>query len=95
MNEIDKALFGDHEAAKRLTDAGVLVPCAFCKGKVRRVIGFGGLNFFKCRKCGAVVSFDNDYYNTHKNEAIQAWNTRAPILSESDLKKLRGGGEED
>ena len=92
---IYKASLGDHEAAKRLTDAGVLVPCAFCKGKVRRVIGFGGLNFFKCRKCGAVVSFDNDYYNTHKNEAIQAWNTRAPILSESDLKKLRGGGEED
>ena len=36
-----------------------------------------GLNFFKCRKCGAVVSFDNDYYNLHKNEAIKAWNTRA------------------
>lgn len=95
MNDYDKALRGDHEAAKRLTDAGVLLPCAFCKGKVRRVIGFGGLNFFKCRKCGAVVSFDNDYYNTHKNEAIQAWNTRAPILSESELKKLCGGGEED
>ena len=95
MDDVKLALLGDKEATKRLTDAGVLVPCAFCKGKVRRVIGFGGLNFFKCRKCGAVVSFDNDYYNTHKNEAIQAWNTRAPILSESDLKKLRGGGEED
>ena len=31
MNEIDKALFGDHETAKRLTDAGVLLPCPFCK----------------------------------------------------------------
>ena len=95
MDDVRAALLGDHEAAKRLTDAGVLVPCAFCKGEVRRVIGFGGLNFFKCKKCGAVVSFDNDYYNTHKNEAITAWNTRAPILSESELKKLRGGGEED
>ena len=55
-----------------------LLPCPFCGGNVRRVIGIMGLNFFKCRKCGAVVSFDNDYYNLHKNEAIKAWNTRAP-----------------
>lgn len=88
MDDIKLALLGNKEAAKRLTDAGVLVPCAFCKGEVRRVIGFGGLNFFKCRKCGAVVSFDNDYYNIHKNKAITAWNTRAPILSESELRKL-------
>ena len=32
MTEIEKALFGDHEASKRLTDAGVLVPC-MCGGK--------------------------------------------------------------
>jgi hypothetical protein len=25
-----RALLGDHEAAKRLTDAGVLMPCPFC-----------------------------------------------------------------
>ena len=28
--DIRLALLGDHEAAKRLTDAGVLVPCPFC-----------------------------------------------------------------
>lgn len=50
--------------------------CPFCGGKVRRVIGIMGLNFFRCKKCGAVVSFDNDYYNTHQNEAIEAWNRR-------------------
>lgn len=88
MDDIKLALLGNKEAAKRLTDAGMLLACPFCKGHVRRVIGFGGLNFFKCKKCGAVVSFDNDYYNTHKNEAITAWNTRTPILSESELKKL-------
>ena len=48
----------------------------FAGGKVKRVIGVMGLNFFKCKECGAVVSFDNDYYNTHKNEAIEAWNRR-------------------
>ena len=30
MTDIDKALRGDHAAAKRLTDAGVLVPCGHC-----------------------------------------------------------------
>ncbi len=26
--------------------------------------------------CGATVSFDNEYYNNHKNEAVKAWNRR-------------------
>ena len=30
MDEIRRALLGDKEAAKRLTDAGVLLPCPFC-----------------------------------------------------------------
>ena len=39
MDDIKLALLGDHEAAKRLTDAGVLLPCPFCGGAVilRRV----------------------------------------------------------
>lgn len=53
-----------------------LKSCPFCGGKVKRVIGIMGLNFFRCKECGAVVSFDNDYYNTHTNEAIEAWNRR-------------------
>ena len=90
MDDIKLAMLGNREAAKRMTEQGVLAPCAFCKGKVRRVIGFGELNFFKCRKCGAVVSFDNYYYNTHKNEAITAWNTRAPILSAEEMEMMEG-----
>ena len=30
MNDVKRALLGDHEAAKRLTDAGVLLACAHC-----------------------------------------------------------------
>lgn len=30
MDDIKLALLGDHEAARRLTEAGVLVPCAHC-----------------------------------------------------------------
>ena len=88
MDDVRLAMLGNKDAAKRLTERGELLPCAFCKGDVRRVIGFGGLNFFKCRKCGAVVSFDNDYYNTHKNEAITAWNARTPILSKREMEVL-------
>lgn len=32
MDEIERAMLGDQEAAKRLTDAGVLVPCSFYGG---------------------------------------------------------------
>ncbi len=51
--------------------------CPFCGTDVRRVIGFMGVNFFKCTACGATVSFDNEYYNNHKSEAVKAWNRRA------------------
>ena len=30
MDDLRAALLGDREAAKRLTDAGVLVPCPWC-----------------------------------------------------------------
>ena len=30
IEDVRAALLGDHEAAKRLTDAGVLVPCGHC-----------------------------------------------------------------
>ena len=80
--DVRAALTGDHEAAERLTEKGVLAPCPFCKGEIRRIIVVMGLNFFKCRKCGAVVSFDNDYFNAHPNEARLAWNTRAAVEME-------------
>ena len=30
MTDIQRAMLGDHEAAARLTERGVLVPCPFC-----------------------------------------------------------------
>ena len=32
MKDEKAALLGDQEAARRLTDAGVLLPCLFCGG---------------------------------------------------------------
>lgn len=54
-----------------------LRPCPFCGGEVQKKIGMFGLNFFDCRGCGAEVSFDNIYYNTFKEEVVNAWNRRA------------------
>ena len=42
MTDEKRALLGDHEAAKRLTAAGVLLPCPGCGGenaKHRAVMG--------------------------------------------------------
>lgn len=57
-----------------------LKACPFCNKPVMRVRGFNGLNFFKCTnrgECGAVMSFDNDYYNTHTEEAYKQFIRRA------------------
>ena len=74
LTDEKRALLGDHEAAKRLTDAGVMpYPecCNGCRWKGRHQ---------KCSCCRRNANLKDCY------EADQ--NTRAPILSESELKKL-------
>ena len=90
MTEIEKALFGDHEASKRLTDAGVLLPCPGCGKSDTKIRYVCGDHFVACVGCDWTGPMKSS-----EREARLAWNTRAPILSESELKKLRGGGEED
>lgn len=129
-NDIRAALLGDKKAAKRLTDAGVLLPCPHCKGNGKvsfKDHRFVGQNFRgdkklvyrvqvicnKCRSRGKPVFTDplinpNPYltkwgncyadtevcneetkkFSEYVKSAIREWNTRAPILSESELKKL-------
>lgn len=92
MNDIKLAQLGDKEVAKRLTDAGVLVPCPMCKSGEVFVRSISGAfdsgkittkKYTQCRSCFLQTTF----YSA-KKEARLAWNTRAPILSESELKKL-------
>lgn len=92
MNQdMKRALLGDHEAAKRLTDAGVLVPCPHC-GAEAKMLRMGGLKRFffnptvkrpTCTKCHATMFV---WFN--EREVIRAWNTRAPILSAEELQRL-------
>ena len=97
MDDKILALLGDRSAQERITERGELLPCQ-CGGNAELVFQKrGSLLFYKydlytveCKKCGMIsnVFIGNE-------AAIRNWNTRAPILSDSDLKKLCGGGEED
>ena len=96
---IKRALLGDHEAAKRLTDAGVLVPCPVCskQPKILRDIGyetsgFGAWCTIQCkpmfRKAHRKVESGKSTWERAEYYARLAWNTRAPILSESEMDML-------
>lgn len=107
MNDIKLAMLGNREAAKRLTDAGVLLPCPKCGKSVRFEVTMhsecgatrGWIFHIGCSAC----KYHTDRYelefqispsgglSTVKDErpnAILEWNTRAPILSAEELKKL-------
>lgn len=88
MDDIKLAMLGNKEAAKRLTDVGVLVPCPGCGGENAKHRAVMACVMIEC-PCGFMAAgYDLE-------EARRIWNTRTPILSESELKKLCEGGEED
>ena len=85
MDDIKLALLGDKEAAKRLTDAGVLVPCPFCGGEA--MAEYDTIEPFEyvvfCGDCGVMTGTSED-----EQVARTEWNTRAPILSAEEIQKL-------
>lgn len=86
MNDIKLALLGSKEAAKRLTDAGVLLPCPFCgENGMLRSFGGDGTKWVSCSAC-----YCDGAIGYTKRNAIQNWNTRAPILSAEEMEMLEG-----
>ena len=87
MDEIKRAMLGDQEAAKRLTDAGVLVNCPFCGGEA--MVEYDTIRPFEytvfCGDCGVMPTTNED-----EQVARLAWNTRAPILSSREMEILEG-----
>ena len=86
QGDVKRALLGDHEAAKRLTEAGVLLRCPFCgSAELGETNGPHTGYWVYCRRCTATGS------NAYKAEAARlAWNTRAPVLSERETEMLEG-----
>lgn len=81
MDDKTRALLGDHEAAKRLTAAGVLIPCPGCRGEDTKHRAVMACVMIEC-PCGFMAAgYDLE-------EARQIWNTRAPILSAEELQRL-------
>lgn len=109
MDDKTKALLGDHEVAKRLTEAGILLPCPFCGGEVRlRRVSSGYSTSptvikdewtVECQKgCIRNNVYQSDIFQDDKgavvikrngaDKARLSWNTRAPILSAEEIKKM-------
>ena len=101
MDDIKLAMLGNKEAAKRLTDAGVLVPCAHCgndddyrivmsfkKDKKKRFGEYYDVCTIYCECCTETVRQAGLGKDAAAKNASLMWNTRAQILSESELKKL-------
>lgn len=91
MNDdgIKLACWGDHEVAKRVTDARKSLPCPFCGRKVNIVVcSPRSCNSHKsyvfaveCNKCNLLFGqFDT------VEDLRTAWNTRAPILNAEENK---------
>lgn len=83
MDDIKRALLGNHEAARRLTEAGVLLPCPGYRGEDAKHRAVMACVMIEC-PCGFMAAgYDLE-------EARQIWNTRAPILSKIEMERLEG-----
>lgn len=81
MDDIKRALLDNKETARRLTDAGVLLPCPGCRGEDAKHRAVMACVMIEC-PCGFMAAgYDLE-------EARQIWNTRAPILSAEEMKML-------
>ena len=98
MDDIKLAMLGSRDAAKRLTDAGLLIACPFCGGEVNIVVYDPRLYrpsrnhtyAIACYECDIMFGWDIDYggrFDT-EDEARLAWNTRAPLLSAEEMENF-------
>lgn len=60
-------------------DCPKLLNCPFCDGEINITHGMIGAPFwfFKCKKCGATISFDNDECNHNPEKAKDYFKRRA------------------
>ena len=84
MDDIKLAMLGNKEAAQRLTDAGVMVPC--CCGDDAHIKYDENRGYKVC--CGSLTCGNETLWWGDKGTAIRVWNTRAPIMSSGEMEIL-------
>lgn len=86
MDDIKLAMIGNKDAAKRLTEKGVLIPCPMCKGEGALDSEFPmGAFWVLCTGCG----LQTEAFETEA-EARLAWNTRAQVPNAEEMERLEG-----
>lgn len=81
MDDRVLAMLGDCAAAERLTEAGVLLPCPLCGAELRNHPP-SRIHFHEARGCLL------DRVGIPMEKALD-WNTRAPILTPTQLALLQ------
>lgn len=84
MTDIQRAMLGDREAAARLTERRMMIPCPCCGGvaTLHTMDMFASI-YATCQTCGLRTSG----YNS-PDTAIKYWNTRAPLLTPKQIDML-------
>ena len=87
-NDVRLALLGDKAAQERLTERGEMIPCPCCKSRatvVKDTYQAPGRYSVTCGGCFLATP-----WSVCKEDAIERWNTRSPILTPKELEKLEG-----
>ena len=98
MTDETLALLGDRAAQEGITERGELLLCPFCRKKpstrAKTAPGFF-YAYVICFECGVekhvgAELMDSDFSIVQNciNKAIELWNTRAPILTPEQIKRL-------
>lgn len=90
MGKIKRALLGDREAQRAVTERGELLPCPHC-GKNAEIIKnktlIGDMHGIRCEDvdcCG----FDKTAEYSDLMTAVEDWNTRPQLLTAEELQRL-------
>lgn len=57
MTDIQRAMLGDHDAAARLTEQGVAIPCPSCAGADIKSMYACGEFGYRCSDCGTMAEW--------------------------------------
>lgn len=99
MDDIKLAMLGNKEAADRLTEQGVLLPCPCCGGEAKFKKGFPYRQvahcrqaLVQCKRCGIRTvthkQLPMERWEEVDRAAISEWNTRSAILTPEQIERL-------